>query len=375
MLEFQIYRDCFSTTKMREIWSEEATVASWLHVEQTLAFCQAEMGMIPTEASEAIGHITLADLDLTALAEDMILVGRPIVGLVKQLRMFSGEHGAHVHYKSTTQDIMDTAMALQMKAGIDDIREQTECVIQRIRSHIKDHTKTKIIARTNGQHAVPMKLNIKLEVWISELNRRIEALDQAAERGLNAQVGGPAGDLRDYDDELANTVKQGIADQLGLRCVQPHWQNARDGVADIITALGILCGSLCKISKNINALSSSDIAEASEVHTEKRGASSSMKHKKNQRASEFGEAVARLGRQRSSQITEHMMHEHERSGGVWIGEWVLVPEVFILTSGALRWCDQMFTDLVFDSEVMKANIDDYERRLINTSKEGVKIND
>ena len=368
VIEFSIYQDCFSTAAMRGVWSEDATIAAWLEAEQALASCQSELGQIPVGASEAIGRIRLSDLDRDALTQDMMLVGRPIVGLVAQMRKLTDEHAPFVHFKSTTQDIMDTGMALQMKRGLAEVRQQTFDVIACIDSHSEAQADTQILARTNGQHAVPMPFKTKLQVWETELKRRLEALDQAAARGLNVQVGGPAGDLRDYDPGVALAVKQALAARLGLGVLEPHWQNARDGIADVLSAMGILCASLEKIAQNINLLSSSEIAEASERRTPGKGASSSMGHKQNQRASEFGEAVARLARQRALQITEHMMHQHERSGGVWIGEWVIVPEVFVLTSGALKWSNQMFSDLVFDADAMQSRIAAYERALSAPSR-------
>lgn len=148
----------------------------------------------------------------------------------------------------------------------------------------------------------------------------------------------------------------GVAKALGLGVTDPHWQNARDGVSDIVTALGTLCATLCKIAHNLNLLSSSDIGELSETHVTGKGASSSMPHKRNQRASEFAEAVARLGRQRSEQIGELTMHQHERSGGVWICEWLVVPEVFLLTSGALAWSEQMLSSVHINADIMRDNV-------------------
>jgi len=182
-------------------------------------------------------------------------------------------------------------------------------------------------------------------VWIGELGRRRQALEEAAARGLLVQIGGPVGDLSGYDSESGAALKKSVASEFGLGIADPHWQNARDGVADIITALGALCAALCKIAHNINLLASSDIGEVAEGHTEGRGASSSMAHKRNQRATEFAEAVARLGRQRSEQILETGLHQHERSGGVWIAEWVIVPDVFLLSSGALMWAERLFDGL------------------------------
>lgn len=347
MLDYRIYRDCYSTSEMRSIWSEQATIAAWLNVEQVIARCQADSGVIPDIAAAAIEAIKATDLDIEALADDMSIVGRPIVGLVKQLRALTGAQGSHVHCCTTTQDIMDTAMARQMKFGLDEIRLGVERLLDLVDKLIGKHPSTMIMGRTNGQHAVLMRLPTKLGVWRSELARRIEAIDQAAERGLNVQIGGPVGELRGYENGTGEAVKTAVASELGLGVVEPHWQNARDGVADIAGAIGTLCGTLCKIARNVNLLSSTDIAEASEAQTDGGGASSAMSHKRNQRSSEFAEAVARLGRQRAEQVGELMLHEHERSGGVWIGEWLVVPEVFLLASGALSWAEHMFDRLEF----------------------------
>ena len=189
MLDYRIYQDCFSTAEMRSIWCENAVVSAWLKVEQVLIRCQADIGIVPDEAAEALEAIALADLDIVELAEEMTLVGRPIVGLVKQLRRLTGEHAQHVHLKTTTQDIMDTAMVMQMKLGLENIREGVVSIIGAVERHIEANPETMIMGRTNGQHAVPMKLATKLGVWNAELNRRLEALDQAAARGINVQIG------------------------------------------------------------------------------------------------------------------------------------------------------------------------------------------
>ncbi|MEX0349368.1 MAG: lyase family protein [Paracoccaceae bacterium] len=353
MLDYGIYRDCFSSNDMRSTWSEHATISAWLKAEQVLAEHQALAGLIPRAAADAITSVSVCDLSQSALQEEMRLVGRPIVGLKKQLRSLLPEHAAYVHFRTTTQDIMDTAMALQMKLGLDQVEDTIIATIKAIDRHISSHPETMMMGRTNGQYAVPIRLATKLTVWRSELQRRSEALKEAAKRGLNVQIGGPVGDMRGYENGTGHYIKQGVAASLGLNVIEPHWQNARDGVAEIITALGLLCGTLCKIAHNVNQLSSSDIGEFSEAQEPGKGVSSAMAHKRNQRASEFGEAVARLGRQRAEQMGELTLHEHERSGGVWIGEWVIVPETFLLTSGALQWSERMFRSLVADTVAME----------------------
>ncbi len=368
MLNWAITQDCFSGAAMRQIWSESATISAWIRVEQTLASVQSDAGLIPKKAADAIGALSIADLDLDQMRQDMVLVGRPIVNLVKQFQNFVGpEFAAYVHYNSTTQDVMDTATSAQMKLGLEDVRGTVAGLIGELDSRITIHEATRMMGRTNGQYAVPMSLATKLRVWRSELVRRDLALKEAAKRGLFVQIGGPLGDLTKYDGDIGRTVKNGVAQALGLGIADPHWQNARDGVSDIVTALGALCATLCKIAHNVNMLSSSDVGELSETHTNGKGASSSMQHKRNQRASEFAEAVARLGRQRSEQIGELTLHQHERSGGVWIGEWLVVPEVFLLTSGALAWSEQMLGSMHINADKMRDRIATVEQNSLDAA--------
>ncbi|WP_029063814.1 lyase family protein [Labrenzia sp. DG1229] len=356
MLDFPLYRGCYSSPEMRAVWSEDATIECWLKVEQTLARHQAAHGLIPASVATALAGLSLADIDRHQLREDMMLVGRPIVGLVRQLRESLGDAHGHVHYHATTQDIMDTALALQMRDGLRQISANLDSIVAGIDAHINDHGMQQMIGRTNGQHAVPLRLATKLEVWKSELGRRAICIEQAGQRGLNVQIGGPVGDNQAYENGTGRAIKSGIAEDLGLHVVEPHWQNARDGIADIVGAIGTLCGSLCKIAQNVNLLSSSDIAEFAENPSPGKGASSAMGHKRNQRASEFAEAVAKLGRQRAEQIGELTLHQHERSGGTWIGEWVVVPETFLLASGALSWTEKLFQSLSINKGAMERNL-------------------
>lgn len=356
MLEWTFYKDQFSTAEMRQIWSEKETVSAWLKTEQIIAACQADMKLIPAGAATALGRVGVDDVDFKRLTADMALVGRPIVGLVSQLRQRVGEaHGEYVHFGTTTQDIMDTGLALQMRGGLEIINSHVDGIIAQLNGMAESHNNTPTIGRTNGQYAIPMTFGSKLQLWSAELNRRKASIADAANRGLLVQFGGPVGDLSFYGDD-GPALKRAIAEACHLGFTEPHWQNARDGLAEIIGALGLLCATLCKIAHNINILSSSDIGELHEAAAKGKGASSAMKHKQNQRCSEFGEAVARLGRQRAEQINETSMHQHERSGGMWIAEWVIVPQVFLLSSGALHWIGSLFQNLEIDSTRMALNL-------------------
>ena len=364
MLHWTLYRGHFTTPDMDAVWSETASIAAWLRFEQALAAAQEALGVIPPGAAAALARITVDDLDHARLAADQALVGRPIVGLVKQLRELVGPQIApSIHFRSTTQDVMDTGTALQMAAGLALINPALDRVIAGLEAMAARHGGAEMMGRTAGQHALPIRLGTRLAVWQAELTRRRSAIAEAARRGLSVQCVGPVGEFTGYAPGQGELVRAHLAETLGLHVTEPHWQNARDGLGDIIAALGALCASLCKICHNVNVLCSSDIGEMRERHVPGRGASSAMAHKANPRASEFGEAVARLGRQRAEQIGEVMGVEHERWGGVWIAEWVIVPDVFCLTSGALDWTGQLFEELEIDEARMAETVAGFRRSI------------
>lgn len=291
MLYWPLYEMHLSDAKMRDVWSESHTIASWLRVEQTLAEQQAKLQLISKSTAAALAAVVLDDLDRDALINDMQLTGRPIVGLVKQLREKVPLESQHeVHYGTTTQDIMDSATILQMKEGISLIIERLEAIKTQLVGFEIQHDSDSVMARTNGQYAMPIGLPQKFQVWRHELDRRQVAIETSAKRGLLLQLGGPVGDLH-LMGQKGDALKSNVAKSLGLETATLHWQNSRDALAEIISSMGLLCTSLLKIGHNINLLSSSDIAEFNESNRSGWGSSSVMHHKRNQRCSEFATPV------------------------------------------------------------------------------------
>ncbi|MGB0893557.1 MAG: lyase family protein [Parashewanella sp.] len=348
---------------MNRIWSEDSTLEYWLYLEKLLAKHQAKLGMISSEAAAYLQAITLDSLDRHTLFDDMQLVGRPIIGLIKQIRsQLPNELRDQVHYGITTQDIMDTCTCLQIQQSIKQINETVNEIIRKLEVFKVNSTELKVIARTNGQYAMPIHLSQKFTVWQHELQRRMASINHSAQQHLWLQLSGAVGDSSELGIN-ADKLKQTIAKQLKLTIMPPHWQNSRDGIADIISAVGLLCASLTKIAHNINLLSSSDIAEFKESFSYGKGASSTMPHKKNQRYSEFAEAIARLGRQHAEQINEHCLHQHERYGGVWISEWYVVPQVFMFTAGALKWTNKIFENLEINTDQLADNLTKFKQQI------------
>ena len=358
LFDWSIYRHLFSAPGMEKIFGERATIEAWVEVEKAVARAQAAVGIMPPEAAETINAgLDAAGIDLERLRADTLDVGRPIVGMIKQLSEQVGA-GADVwvHYGVTTYDVMDTGRVLQLRAGLDEINAALARYLAKLGELAAEHRDTVMIGRTNNLHAQPITLGGKLAVWIEEGMRHCERLAQARKRLLVVQFGGATGTLASlHPHGLA--FRRRVADELGLGHALSNWHNARDGMTEVSLTLGNLCASLARNAQNINSLSSTEIGELSEAGGEGRGRSTAMAHKRNPRAAEFAEAVARLGRQRAMGLAEVMGQEHDRCGGTWIAEWMLVPETFLLASGALGWANDLLERLEVHPEKMRANVD------------------
>ena len=151
------------------------------------------------------------------------------------------------------------------------------------------------------------------------------------------------------------TFRSAVAEELGLGETITSWHNARDMMCEVSLALGNLAASLARNAQNINALGATELQEITERGGVGRGRSTALPHKRNPRAAEFAEATARLARQRAMGMVEIMDQESDRCGGTWIGEWLLIPETFLLSAGALHWAADLVGRLDVDAERMRAN--------------------
>ncbi|MGI9426659.1 MAG: class-II fumarase/aspartase family protein [Hyphomicrobiaceae bacterium] len=358
LFDWQIYRNLFSDGEMEDIFGERRTIESWIKVERAVARAQADLGIIPAESGAHIdAELQFDRLDLERLRQDTLEVGRPIAGLVRQLAEQVGEgHDVWVHYGITTYDVMDTGKVLQVRNGLDLLTNSIDHYCGVLGQLASAHRDTVMIGRTNNLHAQPTTFGAKIANWIEEFLRHRERLEEAKKRVLLVQFGGAVGTLASLDP-LGLEFRASAAAELGLGTPMSNWHNARDGMTEVALCQANICASLARIAQNLNSLSSTEIGEVSEAGEVGRGRSTSMAHKRNPRAAEFAEAVARLGRQRATGMVEVMGQEHDRCGGTWISEWMLLPETFLLTSGALRWAINLVERLDVHPEQMARNID------------------
>jgi 3-carboxy-cis,cis-muconate cycloisomerase len=363
ILDSAIFADMFGTPAMRAVFGELAFLARCTEVEAALARAQARLGVIPADAAAPISRAAAAilehpeTLDLARLKRETENVGYPILPLVRQLADRTGEAGRWLHWGATTQDIMDTAVVLQIGAGL----EMIEHDLTAVRGHLADlarrHRDTPMAGRTHLQHALPITFGYKAAIWLSALDRHAERLAQLRPRVLLAQFGGAAGTLASLGSG-ADVVKSRteLARELGLGDPPITWHVARDGIAESVQFLALLAGSLGKIAFDVMLMSATEFGEAAEPFVAGRGSSSTMPQKRNPISCELILAAAKVLRQQTGLVLDAMVTDFERATGPWHVEWVAVPEAFGYAAGALHQSRFLLGGLIVDTARMAKNL-------------------
>lgn len=298
----------------------------------------------------------------------------------------------YIHWGATTQDIMDNASVLQMRAGLEVIQRQLQELIVTLTQLSKTHRDTPMAGRTHLQHALPCTFGYKCAVYLSSILRHEERLRDIQKRCLFVQFGGAAGTLASLgSDETGIRVRAALAQELGLADPPITWHVVRDNVAEILNFLALVGGSLGKIAYDIMIMSSNELGEVSEPFVPHRGASSTMpqvsirfpcqlrvsvlkydarfsivydidanpnmcKQKRNPISSEVILAASKLLRANAGLGLDAMVVDFERASGPWHLEWVAIPEAFVLAGGALHQTNFALGGLVVNTDAMMTNL-------------------
>jgi len=352
-----LYRDLFGTAEMRAVFGDAGFLARCLEVEAALARAQAGLGLIPAAAAEEISAKAKPGiLDLERLKRETEVVGYPILPLVKQLAAAcAGEAGRYVHWGATTQDIMDSALVLQLRAAFDLLEADLVAVSAALEALARRHRDTPMAGRTHLQQALPITFGFKAAVWRAPIERHRERLAQLRPRVLVGQFGGAAGTLASLGDQ-GLAVRAALMRELGLGEPAITWHVARDGLAEAVLFTGLVTGSLAKIATDVMLMMATELGEAFEPFEHGRGGSSTMPQKRNPISSELIVACAKLVRQHVALMLDAMVQDFERATGPWHAEWIALPESFIATAGALRQAKLMLAGLTVDTERMARNL-------------------
>jgi 3-carboxy-cis,cis-muconate cycloisomerase len=355
-----IWGTLYGSDAMRAVFDEGALFQAMLDVEAALARAQAGLGLIPPEAATAIGAAAqLARLDYAALADSTRRVGYPVVGLVRELSQAAEADcpgaGGWTHWGATTQDILDTGLVLQIRAGLDLITAELTRLTAALAHQAATRRDVVMAGRTHLQHALPTSFGLKCATWLLPLPAHLERLAQARPRVLRVQFGGAAGTLASLGaDGIA--VMEALAAALGLAAPPAPWHVVRDGPAEIVGLLGLICGSLAKFATDIILLAQTEVAEVAEPHEPGRGGSSTMPQKRNPIAAEYVLAAARAVQALVPVMQGAMAQDHERATGPWQAESLALPQAFVLTHGALCHACTIAEGMVVDVARMRENL-------------------
>lgn len=346
---------------MRAVCDDAAFLQHMLDFESALARAQAAAGVIPASASAAISKACHAgQIDIAALADAAAKAGNLAIPLVKTLtaNVAKADAGAsrYVHWGATSQDVIDTATVLQLRAGIDALRTDLDRAIAGFAKQAKQHRHTATVARTWLQHALPMPFGLKLAEYAAALHRSRRRLTRLRTEALVLQFGGAAGTLAALGDN-GLMVAERLASELSLPLPDAPWHTHRDRIAEVASVFAILAGTCGKIARDISLLMQTDVAEAFEPAGEGRGGSSTLPHKRNPVAAATALAAAAMAPNLAATIFAAQVQDHERSAGPWHAEWPTLPTLMLVTSGALSAIAEIAEGLEVDVARMNANLD------------------
>jgi 3-carboxy-cis,cis-muconate cycloisomerase len=319
---------------------------------------QGKLGIIPQEAAdEIISHCRLDQIDMAELRRQTERIGYPIIAVVNQINALCRDGlGEFCHWGATTQDITDTGTVLQIREALDLVDDELTAISAGLARLAREHRDTPMIGRSNLQQAIPVTFGYKMAGLLSAIERHRERLGQLRERVLVGEFAGAAGTLASLETGAMET-QAGLCAELGLQQPVIAWHTIRDNIAEVGTFLGLVGGTLGKLSMDVKLMMQTEVGEVFEPFAHGRGSSSTMPQKRNPISSCYIHAAISVVRQHAAALMDAMVADHERSTGPWEIEWIVLPEAFCLMAGALKQARSVVEGLEVDPEAMRRNID------------------
>jgi 3-carboxy-cis,cis-muconate cycloisomerase len=356
-----IFEGFLSTSETLGAFSDRAFVDAMLRFEAALARAQAAEGLIPESAAHSIVSSCKVELfDVAKIVRESGRAGSVAIPLVKALReavgLFNADAAPFVHFGSTSQDVIDSAMALVTREAVALIETDLAKAADALLRLAVTHAETPMLARTLMQPASVTSFGFKCAGWAAPLVRSRIRLRDAAKHALQLQLGGAVGTLAQMKGQGA-AVRKRMAKELGLGDPGATWHTQRDEWVALGCELGLITGSLGKIAVDIALLGQYEVAEVAEPSEPGRGGSSAMPHKRNPVASMVAIAAAHRAPQRVAALLGAMPQQHERALGAWQAELAEWPQLLMSAHGSVRAMAGALPGLQVDAARMRANID------------------
>ena len=348
----------FGDPAMARIFSLDSTIESWLEVERSLAWAEVEVGLLDAHDARAIENgATLASIDRSQLWEQTRVVGYPILPLVRMIaaKLPDGPDG-RVHFGATTQDIMDSGLALQLGAAAKRLKELLVEFGDGVADLVVAHRDTVMAARTHDQQAVPTTFGAKLSSFLGELARNHDRLVEATRRVSVVSLYGAGGTSAALGSH-AQQVRGEMAQRLGLDVSGTSWHAARDSLAEFGMVCAMLSATAARFANEIINLSRTELGEVSEGSGEHHyGASSTMPQKVNPIQSEVVIGMSIVASSLAAALCRLMVVPHERAAGEWQAEWQVIPQLCDLAAGSLRNVSNIAHHMIVHPDAMAENL-------------------
>ena len=347
----------YGTEEMRNVFRANSYLNFLLKVEATLAEAQSEIGIVPKEAASEIKKgIKLVKRERVEEIEAEI--NHDVMAVVKGLEEQVGDAGKWIHFGATSYDIVDTARALQHKKAINLIETALEKLIKSMAELAQKHKDTVMLGRTHGQWATPITFGLKIAVFVSELGRHMDRLNELKPRIMTGKFLGAVGSgaaMHPHTLEVQKLVCEKLELNQPLATTQIL---GRDRIAEVIAWGANLATSIEKFTIEVRNLQRSDIGEVAEAfNIEKQVGSSTMAQKKNPITSENVGGLARIVRSVLYSAYENNLQWHERDLANSSNERIILPQFYILLEFIIRKTENVFANLYINEQKMRENLE------------------
>ncbi len=342
--------DRYTRRDMGAIWTEESKLKHWLAVEIAAAEALAKYGYIPKSVATKIKR---AEFDVKRVQEIEGTVKHDVIAFLTNISENMGEDSRFVHYGLTSSDVLDTALALQMKEAGALLRKGLSELIQALAEKAKEHQYTLMVGRSHGVHAEPTTFGLKMALFYAEFQRNAERFDRACDQIAYGKISGAVGTFANVDPK----VEEYACELLGLRPEPISTQIIqRDRHAEFITTLAIIGSSLEKLATEIRHLQKTETQEVQEEFSEGQKGSSAMPHKRNPITCERVAGLSRVLRGNAVAALENITLWHERDITHSSVERVIIPDSTILVDYMLYQMIKVVKNLVVNKENMERNL-------------------
>jgi adenylosuccinate lyase len=342
----------YTRPEMRQIWTEERKLETWLQIECLVCEALAELGEIPKEAVKEIRE--KATFDVHRVDEIEKVTKHDVLAFLTNVGESIGPLSRYLHYGLTSSDILDTSLAVLLKEASELILQDLHRLLEVLKKKASQFKETVMIGRSHGVHAEPITFGLKMALWYDEMKRNRIRMEKAKEAVSVGKISGAVGTFA----HIPPFVEEFVCGRLGLKPAPISTQIVqRDHHAEFFTTLALIASSIEKFAVELRHLQRTEVLEAEEFFSKGQKGSSAMPHKRNPISAENLSGLARLVRSYSIASMENVPLWHERDISHSSVERVIAPDATILVDYMLSRLASIIENLIVYPENMKANLE------------------